>query len=1190
MSYDNSNSSLQLGRLLNLICFCAFFFVIGFVRAETLPSVRYKLAPIATSEQLFYPALDVAKAIREDQAAGKSGPLRYAISHKTQVDIQVSAKSMIGEWVDLPDGLSLWRTQINAKDALSIDLGFNKMYLPQSAQLFLANHKNEIANRVYSDKDNTLSGEFWTPIVVGETAKLEVLVSTEDKRWVQLSLSTVHQAYRDIFSLTHELEKSGTCNVDTICSQGNAFREQIRAVAMYTVGGGACSGQLINNTANDSKRYFITANHCLSTQSDANSVVAYWKYESPSCRVVGSSQNGQVTPLSVAIQQTGGTTLRATHQPSDTTLLEFNSAIANNADPFWDGWDRTETGKSSAIVVHHPQGDEKRISFENNALTTSDVQQQGLPGINHWRVADWDLGTTEQGSSGSGLLSAEKRIIGVLSGGGAACGNNDPDYFGRLGVAWNGGGSSATRVRDWLDPNNSGASTLDGRGACAVPSINLSVPATANAGSQVALAATISGGSGIYPKIEFDLDGDGVFDRVGTQNSINAVYPRTASVNVIARVTDSVGCVATAQRALNIAGPDVVSTASAAQQVCGDNDASIEPGEQWQVPVSLFNAGAQAVNNGQAIFTKVSGSANIAAYQSVTNASNNSLCPFSFVDISNTGQNISFTAAPGSNVFDDAISGVFNLGATNLNFFGTPVNQIRISTNGYISGVNDDGGNYTNACGLAEPVQNGALPRLHVLHDDLFLDADANVKGQYFANCPRAANVGVSNQGCTIVQWTSMQRIIEGTGGNNREGTITFQAILYDQNGEIVYQYRDADPTGGGSASIGLLGTTAGTGFEFSCNAANSAPANRSICLFNNAIANPTVTTPTKFTLTTPSRSLSNLASGQTTNVQVGFHIDTTATCGAPLALRYVGSVDANAASMRGNEILNRTVGESGNCQVFNSCVAPAIANIAPESGLFANPNRFGNGLGHFVIPGAGAVPPTIFGAWFTGEQDRKPTWYVVQGALDFFQANMPILRSNGFACPTCTPALPVQPPLSNVGDAQITYINSSQYVMTWNLNGTAMGEIQSLLYPGANSNPNRTGAWFYPQESGWGVIIDDHILNGAPDQVNVNFIFDNTNTPRWTLGAQGINGGTTAQNTFLVHCPHCPSLPDFVTLPLAVGNQSVFWSGLSNGTFSSTLNFPPPLSGSFNRNSVGLQVLTPIQTQGSTNASELGN
>ena len=76
---------------------------------------------------------------------------------------------------------------------------------------------------------------------------------------------------------------------------------------------------------------------------------------------------------------------------------------------------------------------------------------------------------TEPGSSGSPLFDDYHRVIGQLHGGPSACGatgDNLSDCYGRVSVSWTGGGTSATRLSDWLDPGNTGAMFMDTIGAC----------------------------------------------------------------------------------------------------------------------------------------------------------------------------------------------------------------------------------------------------------------------------------------------------------------------------------------------------------------------------------------------------------------------------------------------------------------------------------------------------------------------------------------------------------------------------------------------------------------------------------------------------------------------------------------------------------------------------------------------------
>jgi hypothetical protein len=86
----------------------------------------------------------------------------------------------------------------------------------------------------------------------------------------------------------------------------------------------------------------------------------------------------------------------------------------------------------------------------------------------------WSVGVTEPGSSGSGIWDlVSQRYIGFLSGGESACSTPTlADCYGKFSVAWD-GPSASTRLRDWLDPQNSGVTTISGTDAYPRPAIQL---------------------------------------------------------------------------------------------------------------------------------------------------------------------------------------------------------------------------------------------------------------------------------------------------------------------------------------------------------------------------------------------------------------------------------------------------------------------------------------------------------------------------------------------------------------------------------------------------------------------------------------------------------------------------------------------------------------------------------------------
>ena len=438
--------------------------------------------------------LDFNRINAEDAAAdhkGNPGGIRYAISEAVKVLPQ-----RVGEWSTFERGRSIWRYRVTSADAVHINYGFARFRLPQSAQLRVLDGNGNALIRDLGAADNDDHGQYWTPPLPGADHLIELTINSAEVPDLELELSHIGVGYRGYGKTHAKAVKSGSCNTDVVCLASNDpwFRNSRSVGVLSEAGSRYCTGSLVNNTANDRKMYFITATHCEVTAGTAPSLVVVWNFQSPTCRNPGSTASGSGAVVGPLTQFNSGSIFRAaTNNPfagggaagtrSDNTLLELDDPADPAFNLYWAGWDRSNVGatctaQNRCASIHHPNGDEKRITFSRTNLVQGNITS--ATGV-HWFV-QWDEtpvalpnmvnppvslppSITEPGSSGSPLYNASYRLVGVLSGGASFCGAGSADLndlYGKIAHAWDGLGTPATRLRDWLDPGSTGLQTLNG--------------------------------------------------------------------------------------------------------------------------------------------------------------------------------------------------------------------------------------------------------------------------------------------------------------------------------------------------------------------------------------------------------------------------------------------------------------------------------------------------------------------------------------------------------------------------------------------------------------------------------------------------------------------------------------------------------------------------------------------------------
>jgi hypothetical protein len=300
------------------------------------------------------------------------------------------------------------------------------------------------------------------------------------------------------------------------------------------------------------------------------------------------------------------------------------------------------------------------------------------------------------------------------------------------------------------------------------------------------------------------------------------------------------------------------------------------------------------------------------------------------------------------------------------------------------------------------------------------------------------------------------------------------------------------------------------------------------------------------------------------------------APCGASVEILLDQSVDTvgsiGYSDSPGDRFL---LAPAGQCQVYTGC-SDLDAAVEPRQGLYFNSLRPGNGIS--VLLQETTQGTMFFGAWFTGDAHRRPTWYVVQGHLSGNQVIAPIYRF------TRRPGDAFVVDRSQVGTANVVLIDPEHLAFAYTLkaaNGTdhpRVAELMTHIAPGAPAGTDATGAYYSASEAGWGQVLSEYrAADGADTTFLVQYLYDAQGEPRWVLAVEPTSALASAHPyiTFPVHCPGCAWLPDWQALRAEVGSGSFTFDAPGHARVSTQFTLPADYGGSWQRNALGVELLT---------------
>ncbi len=442
-------------------------------------------------------AIDAAPLLLEDEAEALLGKsFRFGLNRAVDVDI-IGAAAQTEQ-----NGTRTYSYQITADGAFSLNLIFDRFRLKAGSKLYLYNSDRTMLIGPITDAQNPQSGrEFWTDLVQGSTLLIDLQEPIAGSGTSELHLSAVVHAYKDLFPNTSKaFGQAGTCHPNMACYPGFQFEGDGVAMILTSGGARACTGSMVNDMRQSFRSFFLTAFHCVdggngTLSADEISAAENWlvrfNYQSTTC-------TPGVDDLDV--MTLNGTTFRSGLSNSDFALFELVQQVPSDVNTTYNGWNRGAATTSNNFGIHHPRGDVKKISFTN-----ADTQIIGFNGGagSAYVTSFWSTsGVTDPGSSGSPLFDGNRRIVGQLWGGPSSCaatGNNLRDYYGRVFTSWTGGGTDATRLSNWLDPDNGSNTTTDGvKPLVSGPAAFTTASSfSVNTGTSSITAWTVTGGAGV---------------------------------------------------------------------------------------------------------------------------------------------------------------------------------------------------------------------------------------------------------------------------------------------------------------------------------------------------------------------------------------------------------------------------------------------------------------------------------------------------------------------------------------------------------------------------------------------------------------------------------------------------------------------------------------------------------------------
>lgn len=249
---------------------------------------------------------------------------------------------------------------------------------------------------------------------------------------------------------------NAACKTDSL--QQLIAHSAVRMRLVMEEGIGWCTGAFVNTTRKDRTPYLLSAYHC---QFDYTPLYDMWRFDFAYASTTCANPANEPAFFSMT-----GCERIAGGQASDFLLVRLNEALPANAQVTFAGWNRDDVEIPDTVYhVHHPNADIRKFSTCTTGIVVHPNQIGWSEGYttpaNHHLRFKFTEGGHEPGSSGGPVFSSAGLLVGQLHGGTSGCEAVNSTFVGRFSKSWDLGPTPQERLRDWLDPDQTGALTLE---------------------------------------------------------------------------------------------------------------------------------------------------------------------------------------------------------------------------------------------------------------------------------------------------------------------------------------------------------------------------------------------------------------------------------------------------------------------------------------------------------------------------------------------------------------------------------------------------------------------------------------------------------------------------------------------------------------------------------------------------------